>query len=48
VLDLYATVSAVASLPVAERDALKREVAPLLGSAYDLTITTVLYWARRG
>jgi len=48
VLDLYATVSAVASLPVAERDALKREVAPLLGSAYDLTITTVLYWAHRG
>ena len=48
VLDLYATVSAVASLPVAERDALKREVAPLLGTAYDLTITTVLYWARRG
>ena len=48
VLDLYATVSAVASLPVAERDALKRNVAPLLEPAYDLTITTVLYWARRG
>jgi SAM-dependent methyltransferase len=48
VLDLYATVSAVTSLPVAERDALKRKVLPLLGSAYDLTITTVLYWARRG
>jgi ubiquinone/menaquinone biosynthesis C-methylase UbiE len=48
VLDLYATVSAVASLPVGERDALKREVAPLLGPEYDLTITTVLYWARRG
>jgi ubiquinone/menaquinone biosynthesis C-methylase UbiE len=48
VLDLYATVSAVASLPPAERDALKREVAQLLAPAYDLTITTVLYWARRG
>jgi SAM-dependent methyltransferase len=48
VLDLYATVSAIASLPVAERDALKRQVLPLLGPAYDLTITTVLYWALRG
>ena len=48
VLDLYATVSAVASLSVAEREALKQEVAPLLGPSYDLTITTVLYWARRG
>lgn len=48
VLDLYATVSAVASLPAPERDLLKREVLPLLGPAYDLTITTVLYWARRG
>lgn len=48
VLDLYATVSAIASLPVAERDTLKRQVLPLLGPAYDLTITTVLYWALRG
>jgi SAM-dependent methyltransferase len=48
VLDLYSTVSAVASLPEAERDALKRKVLPLLGAAYELTITTVLYWARRG
>ena len=48
VLDLYATVSAVASLSVAEREALKQEVAPLLAPSYDLTITTVLYWARRG
>lgn len=48
VLDLYATVSAIASLPVAERDTLKRQVLSLLGPAYDLTITTVLYWALRG
>jgi SAM-dependent methyltransferase len=48
VVDLYSTVSAVASLPVAERAELKRELLPLLGDAYRLKITTVLYWARRG
>jgi len=47
VVDLYSTTSAVASLPVAERAELKREVLPLLGAAYRLTIITVLYWGRR-
>jgi ubiquinone/menaquinone biosynthesis C-methylase UbiE len=48
VVELYSTVSAVASLPVAERAELKRELLPLLGDAYRLKITTVLYWGRRG
>jgi ubiquinone/menaquinone biosynthesis C-methylase UbiE len=48
VVELYSTVSAVASLPVAERDELKRELLPLLADAYRLNITTVLYWGLRG
>jgi ubiquinone/menaquinone biosynthesis C-methylase UbiE len=48
VIELYSTVSAVASLPVAERAELKRELLQLLGDAYRLKITTVLYWGRRG
>jgi ubiquinone/menaquinone biosynthesis C-methylase UbiE len=48
VVELYSTVSAVASLPFAERAELKRELLPLLGDAYRLKITTVLYWGRRG
>jgi len=48
VVELYSTVSAVASLPDAERGELKRELLPLLGDAYRLKITTVLYWGRRG
>jgi SAM-dependent methyltransferase len=48
VVELYSTVSAVASLPDAERAELKRELLPLLGDAYRLKITTVLYWGRRG
>ena len=31
-----------------ERAELKRELLPLLGDAYRLKITTVLYWGRRG
>jgi SAM-dependent methyltransferase len=48
VVELYSTVSAVASLPDAERAELKSELLPLLGDAYRLKITTVLYWGRRG
>ena len=48
VVELYSTTSAVASLPVAERAELKRRLLPLLGDAYRLKITTVLYWGRRG
>jgi hypothetical protein len=47
VVDLYATVSAVASLPPAERDELKRAVLALLEPSYQLEITTVLQWTRR-
>jgi SAM-dependent methyltransferase len=48
VVDLYSTVSAVASLPLAERDELRRKLLPLLADAYRLKITTVLYWGLRG
>ena len=47
VVNLYATVSAVASLPPAEREELKRAVLALLGPSYRLEITTVLDWTRR-
>jgi SAM-dependent methyltransferase len=47
VVDLFATVSAVASLPPAERDQLKRELVTLLEPSYRLEITTVLHWTRR-
>ena len=47
VVKLYSTVSAVASLPVAERAELERELLPLLADAYRLKITTVLYWGLR-
>jgi SAM-dependent methyltransferase len=47
VVDLYTTVSAVASLPPEERDALRRELLPLLAGTYRLEVTTVLHWARR-
>ena len=46
-VDLYATVSAVASLPPAERQELKRKVLALLEPSYRLEITTVLQWTRR-
>jgi ubiquinone/menaquinone biosynthesis C-methylase UbiE len=47
VVDLFATVSAVASLPPAERQDLKRKVLELLEPSYLLEITTVLHWTRR-
>jgi ubiquinone/menaquinone biosynthesis C-methylase UbiE len=47
VVDLYATVSAVAALPPAARDELKRKVLALLEPSYRLEITTVLQWTRR-
>jgi ubiquinone/menaquinone biosynthesis C-methylase UbiE len=47
IVDLYATVSAVASLPPAERNELKRAVLALLEPSYRLEITTVLQWTRR-
>jgi ubiquinone/menaquinone biosynthesis C-methylase UbiE len=47
VVDLYATVSAVAALPAPERKELKRQLMPLLGETYRLEITTVLFWTRR-
>ncbi|MGZ4319848.1 MAG: class I SAM-dependent methyltransferase [Gaiellaceae bacterium] len=47
VVDLYATVSAVAALPPAERAELKRAVLTLLEPSYRLEITTVLDWTRR-
>ncbi len=46
VADLYSTVSAVASLPPVERDALKRQLARLLEQSYRLEISTVLLWTR--
>jgi ubiquinone/menaquinone biosynthesis C-methylase UbiE len=47
VVDLFATVSAVASLTPAEREELKRAVLALLEPSYRLEITTVLHWTRR-
>ena len=47
VVDLFATVSAIASLPPGEREQLKRTLVALLEPSYTLEITTVLHWARR-
>jgi SAM-dependent methyltransferase len=47
IVDLYATVSAVASLPPDKRTELKRAVLALLEPSYRLEITTVLQWTRR-
>lgn len=47
VVDLYATVSSIASLPAAERDELKRTLLGLLGPSYRLRIITSLHWTRR-
>jgi len=47
VVDLFTTVSAVASLPAAERDDLKRKLEALLGPSYRLKIVTDLYWTHR-
>jgi ubiquinone/menaquinone biosynthesis C-methylase UbiE len=47
VVDLFSTVSSVASLPPAGRDELKRELLELLEPSYRLRIQTVLHWTRR-
>ena len=47
VVDLFATVSSIASLRPAEREELKRTLLALLGPSYRLEITTVLHWTRR-
>lgn len=47
VVDLFTTVSSVASLPPAERDELKRTLAKLLEPSYRLRIVTELHWTRR-
>jgi hypothetical protein len=47
VVDLFTTVSAVASLPEGERDDLKRKLEVLLGPSYRLKIVTDLYWTHR-
>jgi SAM-dependent methyltransferase len=47
VVNLYATVSAVASLPPGEREELKRTLRGLLEPSYRLRITTELHWTRR-
>ena len=46
VVDLYCTVSSVASLRAHEREELKRELLPLLAATYRLEISTVLVWTR--
>jgi ubiquinone/menaquinone biosynthesis C-methylase UbiE len=46
VVDLFTTVSSVASLSPAEREELKRTLLRLLGPSYRLRIVTSLYWTR--
>jgi ubiquinone/menaquinone biosynthesis C-methylase UbiE len=48
VVDLYSTVSSVATLPPGEREEFKRKLLPLLAEKYRLRITTVLLWTRLG
>ena len=45
-LDLYQTTSSMAALPVEEREALVRQVRPLLASSYGLPIRVELTWTR--
>lgn len=47
VVDLYATISAIASLPPGEREELKGTLRNLLEPSYRLRITTELHWTRR-
>lgn len=47
VVDLFATISSIASLPPAERDGVKRTLERLLGPTYRLRIITTLHWTRR-
>jgi ubiquinone/menaquinone biosynthesis C-methylase UbiE len=45
-VDLYSTVSSVASLADEDRDELKRKVRALLSGTYRLPVTTTLVWGR--
>jgi SAM-dependent methyltransferase len=47
VVDLFATVSSIASLRPDEREELKRSLRALLEPSYLLEITTVLHWTHR-
>jgi ubiquinone/menaquinone biosynthesis C-methylase UbiE len=47
VVDLFATVSSIASLPPDAREELKRALRSLLDASYRLEITSVLHWTRR-
>ena len=47
VVDLFATVSSIASLRPDEREELKRSLRALLEPSYRLEITTVLHWTHR-
>ena len=47
VVELFTTVSSVASLPPAEREELKRTLQGLLEPSYRLRIITELHWTRR-
>jgi len=48
VVDLFSTVSSMASLRPDERDELKQRLRELLEPSYRLEITSVLHWTRRG
>jgi len=47
VVDLFATISSVASRPTAEREELKRTLLELLEPSYRLRVITSLHWTRR-
>jgi ubiquinone/menaquinone biosynthesis C-methylase UbiE len=47
VVDLYSTISAIAALPLDERELLKLELQSLLEDEYRLRIITSLHWTRR-
>ena len=47
VVDLFTTVSSIASLPPAEREELKQTLLGLLEPSYRLRIITELHWSRR-
>ena len=48
VVDLFSTVSSMASLRPDEREELKQRLRELLEPSYRLEITSVLHWTRRG
>jgi SAM-dependent methyltransferase len=47
VVDLFSTISSVASLPPGKREELKRTLMELVEPAYRLRIITTLHWTRR-